>query len=287
MIAVLLFLNSRGDTILSRSFRDGYSIRLLADSFRDELITTGKVDRSPINILGKMCYVHLKLTDLYMVMISAANMNCVMCIQYGVRLLQVIQGYYGRIDETVLKENFVALQEIIDDTMDFGYPQLTDTASLKEIVGEGGLEVEALRSTADAERIATKIMGAIPWREEGLIYRVNELLTGRFMFNTSFQSSRHRIRISTGPAKAHKEPADRTEGQSVDFIRSQNIDAVILQVLKRRKALDHEVLCREVITSLQRVFTPTLPELKGRIEALIERTYISRGSRSGLYVYSE
>jgi len=59
MIAVLLFLNSRGDTILSRSFRDGYSIRLLADSFRDELITTGKVDRSPINILGKMCYVHL------------------------------------------------------------------------------------------------------------------------------------------------------------------------------------------------------------------------------------
>lgn len=122
-------------------------------------------------------------------------------------------------------------------------------------------------------------------KQNGLVVCLPE--TGRFMFNTSFQSSRHRIRISTGPAKAHKEPADRTEGQSVDFIRSQNIDAVILQVLKRRKALDHEVLCREVIASLQRVFTPTLPELKRRIEALIEKTYISRGSRSGLYVYSE
>lgn len=180
MIAVLMFLNSRGDVVLSRPFREGYSVRALADTFRNELISTKKADRSPVNILDKLCYVHLKLTDLYVVMVSSGNMNITLSIQYAIRVLQVMNEYLEALDEAAIKEHFIALQGIIDESMDFGYPQLTDAASLQEFIDIDGFLVDTMRRPEDAERVTRKIMGDVPWRADGLIYSVNEVFVDIF-----------------------------------------------------------------------------------------------------------
>lgn len=180
MLAVLIFLNSRGDVVLSRTFREGFSVRALAETFRNEVITTKKIDRCPINIIDSLCYVHLKLTDLYVVMVSNANMNCTLCIQYAIRLLQVVHAYFGALDESTFKENFVVLQNLVDESMDFGYPQLTDTAALAGFIEKEGFNVDVVKHPEDAEVATRKMMGNIPWRVEGLIYRVNEVFVDVF-----------------------------------------------------------------------------------------------------------
>ncbi|KAG5464142.1 hypothetical protein LSCM1_00322 [Leishmania martiniquensis] len=180
MISVLMFLNSRGDVVLSRTFRAGNTVRSLAETFCNEIISTKQVDRCPVNIVKRMCFIHMKLTDLYVVMVADSNVNCLMCLEYGVRLLQHIQKHYKDLGERQIKENFVALQGIIDESMDFGYPILTDAEVIREFVTADGVDAAVVKSTRESARIADRMTGETPWRVEGLVFRVNEVFIDVF-----------------------------------------------------------------------------------------------------------
>ncbi|KAH9588601.1 Mu homology domain [Trypanosoma melophagium] len=175
MIGVVMFLDSRGDLVLSRSFRGGYSVRRLAEEFRNQLISTKMVDRSPINIIGDFCYVHVGFQDLYLVFVSDGNVNCFICLQYALHLLDICYAYFENINEETLRDNFIALQEIIDETMDYGYPQTTDFGLLKLFIDDKGVDVGLIKKPQESGQVTSRITGKMPWRREGLWYRANEL----------------------------------------------------------------------------------------------------------------
>ncbi|RNF14864.1 putative clathrin coat assembly protein [Trypanosoma conorhini] len=175
MIGVLLFLNSRGDVVLSRAFRDGFSVRGLAESFRNRLLSTGMAERSPINIVDGLCFVHLRFQDLYVVLASDGNGNCFASFQFMLHLLEVCHAYLEDITEETLKDNFVALLELIDEMMDFGYPQTTEPGLLQTFVGAKGIDAARMKRPAEAEGVTTRLTGKTPWRSSGLWYRVNEV----------------------------------------------------------------------------------------------------------------
>jgi AP-2 complex subunit mu-1 len=180
MISVLMFLNSRGDVVLSRSFRTGFNVRTLAETFRNELISPKLVDRCPVNFVNHICFIHLKLTDLYVVMVTNSNTNCLVCLQYGVRLLQYIQSYFENLDEKAVKNNYVTLQSVIDESMDFGYPILTDMEAMPAFITNDGVVADVLKNTKESERIADRLTGVTPWRVEGCIYQNNEVFVDVF-----------------------------------------------------------------------------------------------------------
>lgn len=170
-----MLLNSRGDVVLSRTFREGYSIRVLAETFRNELIATKKEARCPINIINHLCYIHMNLSDLFIVLVSNANVNCLSAVQFGIRLLQLIVAYYRRVDETTLKQNFVTLHALIDEAVDYGYPQITDSEAFQDFITPYGLNDNTVKAAPKAEVVSKKLTGEVPWRADGLIYRVNEM----------------------------------------------------------------------------------------------------------------
>ncbi|CAD2214435.1 AP-2 complex subunit mu-1 [Angomonas deanei] len=108
-------------------------------------------------------------------MVSNNNVNCLASIQYGIRLVQLIANYFKVVDEDVVKENFVTLQAIIDETIDFGYPQLTCAEAFNEFLPPEGLDAGVVKNVTQATGIAKKLTGPDPWRKEGLVYRVSEL----------------------------------------------------------------------------------------------------------------
>ena len=45
---------------------------------------------------------------------------------------QVFKDYFGELEEESIRDNFVVVYELMDETMDFGYPQTCESKILKE-----------------------------------------------------------------------------------------------------------------------------------------------------------
>ena len=49
-------------------------------------------------------------------------------------LAQVFNEYFRALEEESIRDNFVLIYELLDELMDFGYPQTTESQILKELV---------------------------------------------------------------------------------------------------------------------------------------------------------
>lgn len=74
-------------------------------------------------------------------------------------------------DESI-QGNFTLVYELLDETMDYGYPQNCSIDVLHQYINLG--YVLEKQSTAGAA-LTSQITGAIDWRREGLKYRNNEV----------------------------------------------------------------------------------------------------------------
>jgi len=50
------------------------------------------------------------------------------------KISKIIKDFCGILTEEVLRKNFVLIYEIIDEVMDYGYPQLTSTELVKPFI---------------------------------------------------------------------------------------------------------------------------------------------------------
>ena len=51
-----------------------------------------------------------------------------------VMFLKVFSEYFKELEEESIRDNFVIIYELMDELMDFGYPQTTDSKILQEWV---------------------------------------------------------------------------------------------------------------------------------------------------------
>jgi len=95
-----------------------------------------------------------------------------MVFEFLLKVTEVMQSYFGKISEENVKNNFVLIYELLDELLDFGYPQNTDTGILKTFITQQGVKSQSKEETA---QITSQVTGQIGWRREGIKYRRNEL----------------------------------------------------------------------------------------------------------------
>jgi len=173
MIAALLFINQKGEIIVSRMYRDGYD-RTLADTFRDQVVNSKDAERSPVKLIGGTSYLYIKHGNMYIVAVSQGNAQVAVSFQFLHEVVKVLKNYFGTVDEDSVRNNFVLIYELLDEMLDYGYPQVCSTEVLKMyITQEGHRSANADRQASSA--VTIQATGAISWRKEGIKYRKNEL----------------------------------------------------------------------------------------------------------------
>lgn len=60
--------------------------------------------------------------------------TCVFVAYICVFSVQVFTGYFKELEEESIQDNFVVVYELLDELMDFGFPQTTDSKILQEYV---------------------------------------------------------------------------------------------------------------------------------------------------------
>merc|ERR1712156_1230847 len=78
-------------------------------------------------------------------------------------------GYFKDVEEESIRDNFVICYELLDELVDFGYPQTTDGKILQEFITVESHKLEL------APKPPPAVTNAVSWRTEGVKYRKNEV----------------------------------------------------------------------------------------------------------------
>lgn len=67
-----------------------------------------------------------------MVAITYKNVNVTIIQSFLYKLVGVFGEYFKDVEEESIRDNFVIIYELLDEMMDFGYPQTTEARILRE-----------------------------------------------------------------------------------------------------------------------------------------------------------
>jgi len=174
MIAAVLFVNQKGEVVISRMYRDGFS-RSVADTFRSQVINSKEAGRSPVKVIGGMAFLYIKVGNMYAVAVSQGNAQVALAFQFLYEVVKVLKNYFGDFTEESIRNNFVLIYELLDEVLDYGYPQNCSTDVLKMYITQEGDKSAADKLKAANQAVTIQATGAISWRKEGIKYRKNEL----------------------------------------------------------------------------------------------------------------
>ena len=174
MTSAVFFVNQKGDEIVARHYRNEIS-KASIDVFRNKIIKGKVVGQSaPVIALDGTSFLYVKHKNLYLVSATRANVNPALILEYLFQKLRILKSYLGEefTDEDI-KGNFTLIYELLDETMDFGYPQICSVDVLKVYINQG--DVKEYNKAKSGTSLTSQITGAIDWRREGIRYRSNEV----------------------------------------------------------------------------------------------------------------
>ncbi|OZJ02738.1 hypothetical protein BZG36_04670 [Bifiguratus adelaidae] len=171
MISAIFIYNQKGEVLISRLYRHDLK-RSVADIFRIQVISNTDV-RSPIITLGSTSFFHVRHENLYIVAVSKWNANAALIFELCYRVVSIGRGYFGKFDEEAVKNNFVLIYELLDEILDFGYPQNSETDTLKLYITTEGIKSPS-ESLESSSKITIQATGATSWRRSDIKYRKNE-----------------------------------------------------------------------------------------------------------------
>lgn len=125
--------------------------------------------QSPIITHGNVSFMFIKHSNLYLVATTKKNANVAMVFTILHKIVQVFNEYFRELEEESIRDNFVIIYELLDELVDFGYPQTTDSKILQEYITQEGQKLEV------APKPPPAITNAVSWRSEGVRYRKNEV----------------------------------------------------------------------------------------------------------------
>ncbi|RLN54207.1 hypothetical protein BBJ28_00024952 [Nothophytophthora sp. Chile5] len=177
MISALFLISQKGEVVLNRFYRDDVS-RRAADSFRMQVIAAKETGTlPPVKIIDGCSFLYTRHENLYLVAVSRANINAALVFQFLYQLNVIFKEYFGKkYTEETIRDNFTLVYELLDETMDHGYPQNCSSDVLKLFINLGSsLATAETPGGAPPSQLTSQITGAIDWRREGIRYKRNEV----------------------------------------------------------------------------------------------------------------
>jgi len=175
MISAILILNHRGDVLVSRNYRvDEYS-RGEANAYRSQVIAA-KDARTPIKLMNMTSFLHVRCENVFLVAVTRYNVNVNLVFETLLAIASILKAYFGgKLNEESVKNHFILTYELLDEMMDWGYPQNLNLETIKPFITQkGAVKPEKLKSDK-VSKVISQVTGACPWRTADVKYKKNEL----------------------------------------------------------------------------------------------------------------
>ena len=151
MASLIAVLDLKGKPIIQRSYRDDVPPSYI-ERFLPLLLELEEEGQQPTPCITSqgINYMHIRYSNVYckwfcrsrtrrefdlillVLALSKRNTNAAEVIIFLHRLVSVLVEYFKELEEESIRDNFVIIYELLDEMMDFGYPQTTESKILQE-----------------------------------------------------------------------------------------------------------------------------------------------------------
>jgi len=159
--------------MISRQYRDDVS-RAAADSFRLQVIAAKEAgSQPPVKIIDGCSFLYTRHRKLYFVALTRSNVNPALVFEYLFQKVRILKAYLGDdFEEGSMRNSMTLIYELMDETMDFGYPQNCAIDVLRLYINLGNVKPQ---DEPEPSQLTSQITGAIDWRREGIRHKKNEV----------------------------------------------------------------------------------------------------------------
>nr|CDS30583.1 clathrin coat assembly protein ap 1 [Hymenolepis microstoma] len=167
--SAIFILDSKGKVLIYRNYRDDIDMSIIEKFLPIVIEKEDEGQISPVIQYEGASFIYVKFNYLYLVALTKRNANAAIVFAFLYRLINIFLEYFKDLEEESIRDNFVITYELLDEIMDFGYPQTTDSKILQEYITQQSSKLEI------APRPPMAVTNAVSWRSETVKYRRNEV----------------------------------------------------------------------------------------------------------------
>ncbi|PKC13024.1 clathrin adaptor, mu subunit [Rhizophagus irregularis] len=170
MASAVFVLDLKGKVLISRNYRGDIPMSAV-EKFMPLVLEAEEEQQAPTPCFTHegVNYLYIRHNNLYLLAITKKNSNATTILLFLHKLTEVFKEYFKELEEESIRDNFVIIYELLDEMMDFGYPQTTETKILQEYITQESHKLEI------QVRPPMAVTNAVSWRSEGIKYRKNEV----------------------------------------------------------------------------------------------------------------
>mmetsp|Transcript_23648 Transcript_23648/g.39678 ORF Transcript_23648/g.39678 Transcript_23648/m.39678 type:complete len:441 (+) Transcript_23648:411-1733(+) len=172
--SAIYFLSLRGEIIIYRAYRDE-ATRSLADAFRTQILKSKDVSACPVRQLAGFNYCYTRSNNVYVLTVTKSNANVALAFKFMMQTIELLKSYFNKLDEESIRNNFVLIYELLDEVLDYGYPQILSPDILKLYITQSSVKSFIDKEKKPDSRATLQVTGAVGHRREGIRYKKNEV----------------------------------------------------------------------------------------------------------------
>ncbi|CCD25185.1 Apm1p NDAI_0E03680 [Naumovozyma dairenensis CBS 421] len=177
MASAIYFCDIKGRPLLSRKYRDDIPLTAI-DKFASLLADLEEESSviPPCLTYNNTQYLFIQHSDIYLVAITnLLRTNIAEVFAFLYKIIDVLGDYLKTVEEESIRDNYVIIYELLDELMDYGIPQITETKMLKQYITQKSFKlVKAAKKKQNAARPPSALTDSVSWRSEGIKYKKNE-----------------------------------------------------------------------------------------------------------------
>ncbi|GLV41274.1 carmine [Carabus blaptoides fortunei] len=176
MIHSLFIINPSGDVFLEKHWKSVVP-RSVCDYYL-EAQRANPDDVPPVIATPHHYLLSIQRGGVSLVAVCMTEVPPLFVIEFLHRVVDTFEDYFSECTESIIKENYVVVYELLDEMLDNGFPLATESNILKELIKPPNI----LRTIANTVTGKSNVSGtlpsgqlsSIPWRRTGVKYTNNE-----------------------------------------------------------------------------------------------------------------
>jgi len=179
MIHSLFIINNSGDVFMEKHWKSVIHRSICDYFFEAQSKASSPEDVSPVISTPHHYLISIYRNSLYLVAVVMTEVPPLFVIEFLHRVVDIFEDYFAECTESIIKENYVVVYELLDEMLDNGFPLATESNILKELIKPPNLlrsitDTVTGKSTSVSATLPTGQLSNIPWRRTGVKYTNNE-----------------------------------------------------------------------------------------------------------------